>query len=151
MEYLGVWVTRDNFKPINKSIEAITNLELPTSLKQVQKFVAVINYYRNIWSRRSHTLTPLTRLLYNKCKCKWTQVEQDAFDKIKQILDRDNLLTYPDFNKTFKINNDANAFQLGAVISHKGNPIYLSVCLWVRSPIPHSILIIGWWCSLPRS
>ena len=27
----------------------------------------------------------------------------------------------------------------------------LSVCLWVRSPRPHSLLIIGWWGSSPRA
>ena len=36
---------------------------------------------------------------------------------------RDNLLTYPYFNETFKIHNNASAFHLGAVISQKGKPI----------------------------
>ena len=36
---------------------------------------------------------------------------------------RDTLLTYLDFDKTFKINTNASAFQLEAVISHKGKPI----------------------------
>ena len=36
---------------------------------------------------------------------------------------RDNLLTYPDFNETFKINIDASALQLGAIISQKGKHI----------------------------
>ena len=35
----------------------------------------------------------------------------------------DNLLTYPDFNETFKIHTDTRVFQLGAVISQKGKPI----------------------------
>ena len=58
-----------------------------------------------------------------KWKFNWTQVEQDAFNEIKRIVARDTLLTYPDFNETFKINNDATTFQLGAVISHKGKSI----------------------------
>ena len=36
---------------------------------------------------------------------------------------RDTLLTYPYFNETFKIHTDASAFQLGAFIKKKGNPI----------------------------
>ena len=32
---------------------------------------------------------------------------------------RDILLTYPDFNETFKIHTNASALQLGAVISQK--------------------------------
>ena len=40
------------------------------------------------------------------------QVEQDDFDKIKRIVAHNTLSTYPDFNETFKIHNDASAFQL---------------------------------------
>ena len=52
-----------------------------------------------------------------------TKIEQAEFDKIKRIVARDTLLTYSDFNEKFKINTDASAFQLGAVISQKGKPI----------------------------
>ena len=40
-----------------------------------------------------------------------------AFDEIKQIVTRDALLIYPDFNKHFDIHMDASEIQLGAVIS----------------------------------
>ena len=38
---------------------------------------------------------------------------------------RDNLLTYTDFDETFKIHTDDSALQLGAVIIQKGKPISL--------------------------
>ena len=38
---------------------------------------------------------------------------------------RDNLLTYPYFNETFKIHADASVCQLGEVVSHKGRLIAL--------------------------
>ena len=95
----------------------------PTSRKEVRKFIGVINYYHNIWPRQSHTLAPLTKLTYINRKFKWTKFEQDAFEKIKRIMAHNTLLTYPDFNETFKIHTNASAFQLGAVISQKGKPI----------------------------
>ena len=57
-------------------------------------------------------LAPLTKLTSIKNKFKWENVEQYAFDKIKRIVSRYTLLTYPGFNETFKIRNDASAFQL---------------------------------------
>ena len=33
MDYLGFWITYDGVKPINKKIEAITNMKPPTSQK----------------------------------------------------------------------------------------------------------------------
>ena len=44
MEYLGFWVTGDGVKPIDKNIEAIINIAPPTSRKEVQNFMGVINY-----------------------------------------------------------------------------------------------------------
>ena len=57
-------------------------------------------------------LAPITKLTSIKNKSKWTNVEQYAFKKIKRIVACDNLLTYPDFDETFKTYTDASAFQL---------------------------------------
>ena len=123
MEYLYFWVTRGGVKPINRKIEAITNMAPPTSQKQVRNFIGVIKYYRNIWPSRSHMLAPLTKLTSIKINLKWTQVKQDAFKEIKRVVARDTLLTYLYFNETFKLCTDASAFQLGAVIIQEGKPI----------------------------
>ena len=63
-----------------------------------------------MWPMRSHTLAPLTILRYSNRKCEWTEVEQDAFDKIKRIVAYDTLLTYPYFNETFRIHTNTRAF-----------------------------------------
>ena len=98
-------------------------MKIPNSRKEVQHFIGVVNNHRNIWPRWSHTLAPLTRIKFNKRTFKWTKTEQDYFDEIKQILDHDTLLTYPDFNETFKTHINASKFHLGAAISQKGEPI----------------------------
>ena len=123
MEYLDFWLTRYGAKPINRKIDAITNMASPTYQKKYENFIGVINYYRNMWTRRSHTLAPLTKLTSIKRNFKWKQVKQDDFDKIKRIMARNTLLTYLEFNEAFKIHADVSAFQLGAVISQKGKPI----------------------------
>ena len=51
----------------------------PTSRNEVRNFIGVINYHRDMWTRRSHTLAPLTKLTFIKYRFKWTQVEQHAF------------------------------------------------------------------------
>ena len=101
----------------------MTNTAPPTSQKELQKCIGVMNYYYNMWPRQSHTLSLLTKLRSNIRNCKWTEVEQYVFDEIKRILARNILLTYPDFNETFMTYTNASAFQLGAVISQKGKTI----------------------------
>ena len=98
MEYLGFWVTRNGIRPVNKKLGAIVNITPPKNIIQVRSILVLVNYYRDMWYRRSHLLQPLTALPSTKVNFKWTDVEQQAFDKIKQIVARETLLIYPDFN-----------------------------------------------------
>ena len=68
-------------------------------------------------------VVPLTRLTYIKRKFEWTQVKQGDFEKNNWIVARNNLLSYPYYNETFKICTNVSAFQLGEVVSQKGKPI----------------------------
>ena len=54
MEYLGLWVTRYGIKPMNRKIEAITNIKPPTTRKEVRNLIGVIKYYRNMCPPRPH-------------------------------------------------------------------------------------------------
>ena len=83
----------------------------PTYQKEVRNFIGVINYYRYMCTRQSHTLAPLTKLTSIKRNSKCKKVEQDAFDEVKRFVARDTLLTHPYFNETFKIHTDASTFQ----------------------------------------
>ena len=76
-----------------------------------------------MWKGRSETLAPLTNLCSKSVKFKWTDIEQRAFDKMKKIISRDVLLSYPNFEQKFEIHTDASKYQLGACISQNGNPI----------------------------
>jgi hypothetical protein len=71
-----------------------------------------------MWPRRSEILAPLTCLTSKDVPFQWTDVKQQAFDKMKAIVCPKVLLSYPDFNKPFHIHTDASHYQLlGAVIS----------------------------------
>ena len=94
-----------------------------TSQKGVQMFIGAINYYRDMWPRRSHTLAPLNKLTSINRKFEWKEFEQYAFDEIKRIVAHNNVFPHRYFNATFKIDTNASAFQLGAVISQKIKPI----------------------------
>ena len=69
-EYLGFWVTRNGVSPLAKKVEAIKNIQTPKTRKSVRRFVGLVNYYRDMWPRRAHTLAPLTKLTSEKTKFK---------------------------------------------------------------------------------
>jgi hypothetical protein len=99
IEYLGYWITRNGIQPVHKKVEAIQCIAPPTTKKQVRSFIGLINYYRDMWPRRSEILAPLTRLTSKDVPFQWTDVERQVFDRIKAIVCCEVLLSYPDFNK----------------------------------------------------
>ena len=123
IEYLGYWITQQGILPLPKKVEALQNIAPPKNKKQLQRFLKMVNYYRDMWIQQSEVLAPLMCLTSSNIKFEWTNVEQMAFEKNKQIVGCETLLSYPDFNKPFEIHTDASHTQLGAVISQNNKPI----------------------------
>jgi RNase H-like domain found in reverse transcriptase len=76
-----------------------------------------------MWEGRSDTLAPLAALTSKTSKLKGTEIESNAFQKMKTIVAREVLLAYPNFLLPFKIHTDASLLQLGVVILQQGKPI----------------------------
>ena len=62
-EYLGYVLTREGIKPQLKKVEAILVLTLPQNVKQLRRFLGMVQYYRDLWERQSEILSPLTSLV----------------------------------------------------------------------------------------
>ena len=86
-------------------------------------FIGMVNYYRDMWVRRSHVLAPLAALTSNIAKWRWGLEDQEASNKMKEIIGWETMLAYSDFIKEFVIHTDASHTQLGAVISQDNRPI----------------------------
>ena len=123
LEYLGYWITRNGIKPLPEKVHAIQKIAEPTNKKQLRGFIGIVNYYRDMWIRRSLILAPLARLTSKTVKWEWGAVESKAFNDMKKIICREVMLAFPDFSKTFVIHADASHTQLGAVISQDDKPI----------------------------
>jgi transposase InsO family protein len=123
LEYLGYWLTRDGLQPQPKKVEAILRLAAPTTKRQLRHFLGMVNFYRDMWKRRSHILAPLTGLVSNKVSFVWGAEQQEAFDAMKAAIAKETLLVFPDFNEEFHVHTDASNYQLGAVISQNGKPL----------------------------
>ena len=122
-DYLGYHVTRDRVMPIPKKVKAIKALTIRKTCKQLRQFIGMINFYCDMWQKRSELLAPLTALTSKNVKYDWKDEHQKCFDAIKRVIGREVLLACPDFNAPFEIHTDASKLQISAVISQKGKPI----------------------------
>ncbi len=133
IEYLGYILTREGTKPQSNKVQAILAIKPPTGVKQLRHLV---QYYHDLWARRSNMLAPLTSLVgecgqtkttkakgTKKVPWNWDEVHQRAFDHVKATITKDVVLAYPDYSKVFEIYTDASSKQLGAVITQDNRPI----------------------------
>ena len=123
LEYLGYWISRDGIQPLTTKVEAIQRIAPPKNKRELRRFIGIVNYYRDMWIRRSHVLSPLAKLTSKESKWVWTDLENRSFQKMKNIIAQETLLAYPDFNKPFEIHTDASHTQLGSVVSQDNKPI----------------------------
>jgi len=121
--YLGFIITRDGIKPQPEKIQGILNMTPPKTQKDVRRFVGMINFYRDLYPKRAETLSPLTDLCGHKRKFTWEAQHEQAFQKMKDIIAQDIMLTYPQFDKPFHVYTDASELQIGSVIMQDSKPL----------------------------
>ena len=121
-DFLGHWLTPKGIKPWRKKVDAILHLRPPTNVKQLRSFLGMVNYYRNMWPRRTHVLAPLTALT-GKRSFLWTPECQRAFDQMKALVSSDALLAFPVHTQPFDVETDASEYQLGSVIKQRSRPV----------------------------
>ncbi len=105
IKYLGYILTREGIKPQPKKVQAILALKnLLNKVKKLRHFLGMVQYYRDMWARRSEMLAPLTDLLgecgemkttrMNKSKKKpwqWDPIHQQAFDNVKAAIAKETV------------------------------------------------------------
>eukprot|EP00804_Cyclotella_cryptica_P024253 CCRYP_012533-RA/>CCRYP_012533-RA protein AED:0.31 eAED:0.29 QI:0/0/0/0.66/0/0/3/0/253 len=113
-------LTRLRIKPQQKKVQAILAISLSKNVKDLPKFLGMVQYYRDFWARCSEVLVPLTSLVQEcghtkvtriiktkKCQWYWDTVHQKAFDDVKTTIATDVVLAYPDYSREFEIYTDA--------------------------------------------
>jgi hypothetical protein len=99
VEYLGWLLTTNGLEPQPKKIKTMKRIQPPKNTKQLKMFLGMINFYRNLWPKRSETLAPLNKIAskHGKLNWKWGNEQQKAFKKAKDMLSKEARLSYPDF------------------------------------------------------
>ena len=86
-------------KPIPKKIEAIQDFPQSKTMKQLRRFLGMINFYRRFIPACAETLHPLNQLLSPAKHCKksvlWSPEAEEAFSAIKAKLSNSTLLSFP--------------------------------------------------------
>jgi hypothetical protein len=123
LDYLGHVVSGDGIKVDPKKTSVVANWQEPTTLRELQSFLGLTNYFRRFIHKYSHEARPLT-LLTGKGKFRpFEALEKRAFAKLKEALVTPPVLALPDFAKPFHVLTDASKYAIGGILSQDGRPV----------------------------
>ena len=74
------------------------DLTKPQTAKEMKSQIGMIQFYRDMWKRRSHILSLLIDASsgkQGKTKIKWTQAMYEAFIQAKRMISQEVLLNHP--------------------------------------------------------
>ena len=101
-------------------VKAITDLPAPTNVKQIQKFLGMVNFHRNFIPRFAEKASPLYNLLRKDVKFNWDKSCQSGFDALKNALTTAPILGFIDYDDKFEsleVVCDSSRLGHGAVLS----------------------------------
>ena len=91
----------------------------PRTVKQLQKLLGFINWFRNYIPGLSVQLAKITDKTKKDRKFVWTEEDTLIIEKIFEQLSEKSILNYPDFEKSFDIFCDASDKGMGSILRQK--------------------------------
>ncbi|KAI3357900.1 hypothetical protein L3Q82_016288, partial [Scortum barcoo] len=114
--YLGQQVGQGQVCPVDIKITAIATFPVPTTRRELRRFLGMVGYYRRYCKNFSSVAAPLTALTSPLKPFTWNDECQQAFECLKGMLSCNPVLSAPDFSVPFKLEVDASAVGAGAVL-----------------------------------
>ena len=133
VEFLGHLVDANGIQPLPEKVEAIRKTSPPTSIKELRRFLGMVNYYRRFVRSAAHHLYYLFDALKASPKrLNWSEDMQASFDSIKEALANSTMLHHPDPNLPLAITTDASDVAMGAVIEQRGPHGWEPLAFWSK-------------------
>ncbi|GBN21459.1 Transposon Tf2-6 polyprotein [Araneus ventricosus] len=124
VKFLGHIVTPEGITPLPEKVSAITDFPEPSTVKDLRRFLALINFYRRFVPNAARTQAVLNAYLKganknDKTPITWTEEARNAFKKCKHYLAEATVLYHPSANATLAIVVDASDNAVGAALQQQ--------------------------------
>lgn len=121
VEFLGYLVSKDGVLPLPNRVDGVVKFPLPTTVKELRRFLALVNSYKRFIPHATDTQIELRKLIpdnrkNDSRKLLWTETTEKAFQECKRSLADATLLHFPDATKPLSLLIDASNTAAGAVL-----------------------------------
>uniref|UniRef100_A0A8D0AQG0 Reverse transcriptase n=1 Tax=Sander lucioperca TaxID=283035 RepID=A0A8D0AQG0_SANLU len=119
VSFLGYIVESGQVKTDPSKVQAVTEWPVPTTRKELQRFLGFANFYRRFIQNHSSLVAPMTRLTSPSIPFVWSAAAAKAFMELKDRFSSAPILVQPDSSSQFVVEVDASNVGVGAVLSQR--------------------------------
>ena len=116
---MGVIIGEDRVGMEKEKVQGVIEWLVPKSVKDVQKFLGLANYYRRFVKDFAKIAKPLHEMTRKENKWSWEERQQRAFKELKERFMKEPVLVTPDLDKEMRVEADVLDFAIGGVLSIK--------------------------------
>ncbi|XP_028839495.1 uncharacterized protein K02A2.6-like isoform X3 [Denticeps clupeoides] len=121
--YIGHLLTADGLRVDPEKVRAVRDMPRPVDVKGVQRFLGMINYLSKFCDHLSDGCEILRQLTHKDSMWEWSDVQEQAFTKLKDAITKAPILKYYNPEETLTLQCDASETGLGAALLQMGVPI----------------------------
>jgi len=106
-------------------VKAIQEMPAPTSKSELQTVLGMVVYLQRFAPKLSEITSPLRQLLSKDVEFTWDTPQEEAFQKVKQVITQSPgpVLAYFDPNKEITLQVDASKYGLAAILMQQEKPV----------------------------
>ncbi|KAL4127438.1 hypothetical protein QTP88_011609 [Uroleucon formosanum] len=123
VNYLGHIFSYEGMKLDSDRIKSIFEYEVPKTIKNLQRFLGMVNYVGNFIPNLAMLTKPLRDLLKKNNEFVWTSIHNECINKLKTLIASPSVLRNYDNTKDVIIQTDSSKFAIGCVLLQEGRPV----------------------------
>ena len=121
ISFLGYTVSEKGLSPDPQKVKSIKDWPEPTTVKEVQAFLGLLNYYRKFIGNFGHMAAPLNNLTKKDTAFAFRKECKEAFEALKHRLMTAPVLVFHDPERQSILETDASDFAISAILTQKGD------------------------------
>ncbi|KAG7309898.1 hypothetical protein JYU34_004412 [Plutella xylostella] len=142
--FLGYSVSATGVKPLPEKVKAIQEYPVPKTVKELRRFLGMMNFYRRFLPGAAATQASLNALLSGpKTKgstpVHLTDEQLTSFEACKSSLSQATLLAHPNTDAELSIQTDASDVAIGAVLQQRCKNAWQPLAFFSRKLSPSQV------------
>ena len=117
--FLGVIIGEDGVRMEKEKVQGVIEWPVPRSIKDVQKFLGLANYYKQFVKDFAKIAKLLHEMMRKETKWSWGERQQKAFEELKERFMTEPVLVTLDLDKEIRVEADVSDFAMRGVLSMK--------------------------------